>query len=270
MLSNSGRNAPDIKVTKSIGGFPYTNLFVITGIINELEDYFQLVSPISNISTLPHGQLTSPSTVFVASTSNDDNATGVGARVVLLAGLDINYLQQEEIVILDGQNPVETNNIYSKVFEMTIIEFGTNTELITGDSVAVGDIYVGTGTFVAGVPNNPIVGISQAENNPNSRDAIFTVPDGKILLMKSLFCGTEPDVLQNTGLVVQVGLKIFGFSDTFWFKTEPYTFDSTFQYILEFNLPLPPRTDIQIRAKSTIKKTKISTMTLEAELRDLR
>jgi hypothetical protein len=270
VLYNSGRNAPDIKVTKSLGGFPYTNLFVITGVIRELESYYQLTSPLGDIATLPHNQLTSASTVFVASTSNLDNVTGIGARVVIVSGLDINFFVIEEVVILDGQNPVETNSIFSKVFEIVIIQFGTNVDSDTGDSVSVGDIYVGTGAFLNGIPAKAIVGISQAENNPNSRDAIFTVPDGKILLLKSLFCGTEPDILQNTGLVVQVGIKIFGFPDTFWFKTEPYTFDATFQYVLEFNLPIPPRSDIQIRAKSTTNKTKISTMTLEVELRDLR
>ena len=270
MLSNSGRNAPDVKVTKSIGGYPYTNLFAISGVITDLTADYQLVSPITSIATLPHGQLISPSTVWLASTSALDNITGIGARIVIVTGLDINFNLLEEVVLLDGQNPVETNNVYSKIFEITILEFGTNIDVDTGDSVGVGDIYCGTGVFINGIPANPITGVKASENNPNSREAIFTVPDGKLLLMKSLFCGTQPDNIQNTGLVVQLSFKLFGFGENFWFKTEPYTFSDTFQYLPEFNLPIPPRTDIQIRAKSTTIKSKISTVTLEVELRDLR
>lgn len=275
MLNNSGRNSPDIKVSKSLGNTPYTNLFVISGVIEALTTDFQLVSPLPLISTLPHNQLNTPSTVFVASTSNDDSGTGIGARVLFLTGLDSFYNILEEIVVLNGQNPVETTNVFSKVFEILIIAYGTNIEPVTGDSNVVGDLYVGTGAFVNGIPANPIVGLANSQNNPNSRDGIFTVPDGKLLLIKGLFCGTQPDNKENIALIIQLSFNLFGFGEELFFKTEPYVFNGTFQYLPEFNIPFPPRTDIQLRAKITTTSpiptnTKTSTVSLECELQDLR
>ena len=269
-MITSGRTTSDIKVSKSIGNVAYTNLFVISGVINALTTNWQLVSPLPLIADLPHQQLTTPSTVFVASTSNDDTGTGIGARLVIVNGLDINFNPLEEFVILNGQTPVETTNIFSNISEVTIFQFGTNIDIVTGDSIAVGDIYVGTGTFASGIPANPITGIALSQNNPNSRDGIFTVPDGKILLLKSLFCGTEPDKKENISLIVQIGIKFFGLGENQWFKSEPYTFDGSFQYLPEFNLPIPPRTQIQIRARTTTDKSKNSTISLGVELQDLR
>lgn len=265
-----GRSNADVKVTKSIGNVPYTNLFVISGVISNLTTNFQLVSPLSAIATLPHGQLSTPSKVKIASTSNDDSGTGIGARLLIVNGLDINYNALEEFMILDGQNPVESINIFSAVFEMTIFQYGTNIDTVTGDSNCVGDIYCGTGTFVGGIPANPITGIATAQNNPNSRDGIFVVPDGKLFLVKSLFCGTEPDKKENVSLVVQLAFNLFGLGVNQWFKTEPYTFDGSFQYLPEFNLPFPPRTKVEIRAKTTTDKSKMSTISLGVELQDLR
>jgi hypothetical protein len=270
-----GRNSPDIKVSKSIGNTPYTNLFVVSGVIEELTTDFQLVSPLPLISTLPHRQLNTPSKVFVASTSNDDSGTGIGGRVLFITGLDEFYNILEEIVVLDGQNPVETTNVFSKVFEILVITYGTNIEPNTGDSNVVGDLYCGTGAFVNGIPANPITGIARSQNNPNSRDGIFTVPDGKLLLIKGLLCGTQPDNKENIALIVQLSFNLFGFGEELFFKTEPFIFNGTFHYLPEFNLPFPPRTDIQLRAKITTvspipSDVKTAIVSLECELQDLR
>lgn len=268
-----GRNTPDVKVSKSLGNLPYTNLFVISGVISELTTDFQLVSPLPLIANLPHAQLATPSTVFIASTSNDDSGTGIGARLVIITGLDVFYNVAEEFVILDGQNPVETNNVFSNIFEITIFQYGTNIDPVTGDSNCVGDLYCGIGIFTGGIPTSPITGISTLQNNPNSREGIFTVPDGKILLIKGLFCGTEPSKTSNTSLIAQITFNLFGLGANQWFKTEPYTFDGTFHYLPEFNLPLPPRTKIEMRAKTTISTPgliKASTISLEVELQEAR
>ena len=265
-----GRAYADFKEQKSLGGLPYTQLFGITGVINDLTLDWKLVTPNSNIETLPHGQLTTPSKVKFASTNAGDNITGTGARVLVIAGLDEFYNPYEEIGLLNGQTPVETTNKFAKVFDTTIIQFGSNTNAVTGDSEPLGDIYVGTGTFTAGVPANPIIAINQSEENNNSREAIFTVPDGKILLMQSLFVSSDPDKKENTSAIVQIAIRPFGFDENTWLKTLSYYFDNIFDRKFDFLIPLPPRTDIQVRAKTNILKTKTTTIELTCELRDLR
>jgi hypothetical protein len=264
-----GRSITDIKATKSLNGFPYTSLFSITGVINDLTTSFKLVTPSSQIETLPHGQLTTPAFVSVASTSASDTGTGTGGRVGIIVGLDENYNQYEEIFVLNGTTPVQSTNKFAKVFEISLIQFGSNVDA-TGDSNCVGDIYCGTGTFTAGIPTNPLVCILSSESNANSREAIFTVPDGKILLLKALSVSSQPDKTTNTNAIIQIAIRPFGFGDNFWIKTLPYHFDGIFQNTFEFNLPLPPRTDIQVRAKTNIDKTKTTSVELTCELKDLR
>jgi len=255
-MINSGKSFPDIKLQTSIGNTPFTQRFSITGVIETDTSTPKLVSPLPLLQTLPHAQLTTPSTVYVASTSNSDDIVGTGARVVFVNGLDSAYLQQEEIVLMDGQNPVQTQLTYSKIFEITVITLGTNTDANTGDLAPVGDLYVGTGTFTAGVPANPIIGIKASTNNLNSREPIFTVPDGKFLLLRSLFVSTTPDVLQNNNIEVETTFNLFGTPNDQWYKTQPHNFDETEHYVYESLVVLPPRTSIQIRAKSTGAKTK--------------
>jgi len=270
-MNNSGRAYPDYKAQSSVGNTPYTNKFVISGVMSNLKREYKLFSPIDDIAELPHGQLTSAQKVYVASTSNRDDITGTGARLVILNGLDTYGNIQDELVLMDGKTPVESANDYISIAEVLIYEYGSNIDTDTGDSVSVGDIYVGTGTWNDGVPSNPITGIKQSENNASSREAIFQVPAGKLLLVRSLFATTEPDKKENTSLIVQLAvlLPVFG-SNTLWIKSEPYAFDSTFQYLPEFLLPIPPLSKIQIRGKTTINKTKRSTVSLGCELRDIR
>ena len=170
MSLTHGRASLDLKVQKSLGGTPYTNLFVITGVINDLTTDFQLISPNAVLNPLPHAQLTTPSQVYIASTSNSDTVTGTGARVITITGLDANYDILEEVIIMNGQTPVQSINTFSRVFEMLIIQYGSNVDAVTGDSNCVGDIYVGTGTFTLGVPANPIISILSSETNANSRE----------------------------------------------------------------------------------------------------
>ena len=272
MPLSQGRNPVDPKVQRSLNIFPYSNLFAITGIIETNADTWKLFSPISNIQSLPRPQITTAQTVWVASTSNNDDGAGAGARIVLIGGLNSDYDIQEELIIMDGQTPVESQNEYIDIFEMTIFQTGTNTDSDTGDSMSDGDIYIArtSAEFTAGVPTNPLVGIKADENNLNSRDGLFTVPDGKILLIKSIFAGSSPDKTQNNNVQVQLCFRLFNDTQNLWYKTPPLEFDGSFQYVPEYNLPIPPKTQVQIRARMPLAKTKNAMVEVNVELLDLR
>ena len=265
-----GRGYADFKEQKSLGNFPYTQLFAITGVINDLTTDWKLVTPNANLEGLPYSQLTTPAKVKFASTSANDTIRGTGARVIVVTGLDRFYNIYEEIGLMNGQTPVETTNEFARVFEIAVIKYGSNTNATTGDSEQVGDIYVGTGTWTAGVPTNPLAAINASEETSNSREAIFTVPDGKLLLLNSLFVSSDPDKIQNTSAIIQIAVKPFGFGDNTWYKTLNYHFDNIFDRKLDCLIPLPPRTDIQLRAKTNSAKTKTTTIELTCELKDIR
>lgn len=267
-MINSGKSFPDVKFLTATGNSFYSQRFAITGTIETDVLTPKLISPLPLIQALPHGQLTTPSKVKIASTSELDNVIGIGARVILLDGLDSSYLLQNEVILMNGKTPVESINSFSKVFEITVIQLGTNTDVETGDLVSVGDIYCGTGTFTNGIPANPIIGIKASDNNLNSREAIFTVPDGKFLLIRGIFCTTTPDKKENNNIEIEVCFNLFGLDVNQWYKSVPYNFDAMYSYEYEALLLAPPRTNIQVRGRTTFLKTKKATVEMAVEMVD--
>ena len=59
--------------------------------------------------------LDSAVTMFVSSTSADDNGTGTGARTILIQGLDEDYNEIEETITLNGQTQVATQLSYLRI-----------------------------------------------------------------------------------------------------------------------------------------------------------
>lgn len=63
----------------------------------------------------------------LASSSIDDtDVVGIGARTVLVQGLDANYLPISEIVIMAGTSPVLTTNSYLRVNSLSVISAGSS------------------------------------------------------------------------------------------------------------------------------------------------
>lgn len=61
----------------------------------------------------------------VVSTSADDNAAGTGARTVQVIGLDANYLEVEETVLLNGLTTVVTAQLYLRVNGFRVVTAGS-------------------------------------------------------------------------------------------------------------------------------------------------
>lgn len=269
-MFSGGKSGIDVKSYKSLSGYPYTNIFAFVAKASVTSTTDTLATTLTPLKALPHQQIVVPTRPYVASTSANDTLLGTGARLVLLTGLDSNFNVQEEVIALNGQTPVQTALTYIRIFEAVIINYGSNVNTL-GDSVAVGDIYVGrTATFVVGVPNEPIIGILAADNDPNSRVGVFTVPDGYTALLKSITATTTPDVVDENFLFLTLALRVFGFGTNQWFKFTTFFFDSAFQYLPEYLFPIPPKTDIQIRVSSNSAKAKTASIETVLELKELR
>jgi hypothetical protein len=268
-MFSGGKSGVDLKTYKSLSGYPYTNQLAVVAKTTVTSTTDTLATTVTALKPLPHKQLTTATRPYVASTSANDTLLGTGARLVLVVGLDANYSIQEEVLALSGQTPAQTALTYIRIFELLILNFGSNVNAL-GDNVPVGDIYCGTGTFTAGVPANPIVGILATDNDPNSRVGIFTVPDGYYALLKSIVATTTPDIVDENYLYLTLAIKLFGFGSNHWFKFAPFYFDSSFQYLPEYTFPLPPKTDIQLRVKSNSAKAKTASIEMVLELKELR
>lgn len=94
--------------------------------------------------TVPHP--TVASVLKVSSTdAADASPSGTGARTVQITGLNANYFEVSETVVLNGQTAVNTVNSYLYVNGLTVTSVGSG-------GVNAGDINVGTGTVTTGVP----------------------------------------------------------------------------------------------------------------------
>jgi hypothetical protein len=94
--------------------------------------------------TVPH-----PTTASVLKVSSSDAAdaspSGTGARAVRITGLNANYVEMSETVVLNGQTAVNTVNSYLYINGLTVTSVGSG-------GANAGNINVGTGTVTAGVP----------------------------------------------------------------------------------------------------------------------
>lgn len=94
--------------------------------------------------TVPHP--TTAAQLKVSSTSTDDaSPSGIGAREVLITGVDGNYNTVSETVILAGQTGVTTVNSYLYINGFSVTAVGSS-----GSNV--GFLNIGTGVITLGVP----------------------------------------------------------------------------------------------------------------------
>lgn len=94
------------------------------------------------------------------------------SQAVLVEGLDANYEEISEVLILNGQTGRQSTRQYLRINAMTVLT----------DSPQ-GDIAFGTGGATAGVPVNTYGFIKAGDNITNS--AVYTVPAGYTLRLSS-------------------------------------------------------------------------------------
>jgi hypothetical protein len=101
-------------------------------------------------------------TMTLSSSSQNTNA------VVSVVGLDANYVEQTELVTMDGQNAVSTTKQYLRI----------NAAYALTGTVA-DSIYIGTGTVTGGIPANVYARVINGNNRTEM--GVYTVPAGHTL-----------------------------------------------------------------------------------------
>lgn len=252
-MLNPGRIGANVKVQKSLGDLPYSNIFSVVGAGEFGSTEWSLASGSTVIQNLPYYNLTAggttAQTVYVASESTNDIVGGTGVQSVILTGIDGNYLPAQEIKLLNGQTPVASTNNYVFQPETIAFTYGSLTDANTGDSIADGNIWTGVGTWALGVPQYPLTYIGAATLDPNSREATYLVPADKRIVVHGYIISIEDDILSDGDCDVQLCVKLFGLGDNQWFKTPSLNCKGQFRNEFITYLPLPPKTEIQIRTR---------------------
>jgi hypothetical protein len=189
-----------------------------------------------------------PATVQVASTSaNDVDTTGTGAWSVLVIGLDASGVEQSETVLLNGQTAVATVNTYSAITGLRVLTAGT-----TGSNE--GNIWVGNGTFTAGVPATPYSVADIAYNK--GLCAYYVVPATKT------FYGTQ-FIANMSSSAKDVEFFIETSADgAFWVTEAVFGFSTGATIVSPIHaMPgMPPGTHIRIRAEANTATTDITAL----------
>ena len=172
----------------------------------------------------------------VSSGSADDDASGTGARTVLVSGLDANYNEISEVVELDGQTAVLTTNSFLRVFRAYVVTAGSG-------GTAAGNIYVGTGVVTAGVPATIYAEITLGANQ--TQMAVWTVPAGYTLYV---YGGTFTASSNNTTHTVLGQFVFRPFGGVFRNVADVTVASEAFRYDWEIPVPIPEKSDIEARA----------------------
>ena len=136
----SGSTEP-FELQVSRGQIPGHRNVTVFGFNGDVDQTQVSVWPLASLITFPAAALQ----MKVSSTSANDTSNGTGARTVVVQGLDANYNEVSETVVLNGQTAVTMTASLLRVNYAYVLTAGS------GNSAA-GDIYIGTGTVTAGVP----------------------------------------------------------------------------------------------------------------------
>ena len=182
----------------------------------------------------------SASTVFVSSSSTDDDITGTGARTIVVIGLDGDYNEITETVELDGQTQVETNASFLRIYRAFVASAGSG-------GTAVGDIYIATTGESSGVPTGTVYAKIRVGENQTLM-ALYTVPAGYTLYLTrgSISSGTET---ANKFIIGRLSVRPFG--GVFRTQAKVTLADGFIEFDWEFPLRVPEKTDLEARAQGS-------------------
>ena len=175
-------------------------------------------------------------TMFVSSSSANDTNGGTGANTILIQGLDEDYNEIEETVVLNGQTQVATQLHYLRVYRAFVTLAGSS-------GTAGGTIYVGSSGATGGVPNGTIYANLGLGNQ--TQIAAYTVPAGYTLYLDDINFTAGLSQANKTATCSFVS-RAFGSNV---FRTRFINVLQSNQLITKFEYPQPytEKTDLECR-----------------------
>lgn len=177
-----------------------------------------------------HSYPTSAGVVSVvsASTADDGDPGGTGARTVEIQGLDGDYNELIETVTMNGTSAVTTTNSFIRIFRMRVVTAGTGN--------------VNAGNITASIGGTDIARI--LADKGQTLMAVYTVPAGKdAFLIK--FQGT---LSKNQEANFRLRIKEFG--NGYNVKGLFGTFSNSITYQYPVPLKFTEKTDIEVQGKA--------------------
>ena len=183
--------------------------------------------------------LSSASTLYISSSSTDDDVAGTGARTATVSGLDANYNEVSVTVDLDGQTGVQLGDAsnWIRVNRIEVLTAGSG-------GANAGVLYVGTeATPSSGVPTNKYATVAIGDNQ--TLMALWTVPAGYTAYLYETHITVATEANNKYGIVTVLARPdggVFNIKDKFTTVLDTVT--------QKYNFPLKfeEKTDIEVRA----------------------
>lgn len=179
--------------------------------------------------------------IEVLSDSASDASAGVGARTVVIQGLNSDWLETSEAITLNGLTPVQSVNTYRRVHTMRVATSGSS--VFNVGTITVRHATTEANVFLTMVPNT---------NQTNC--SAYTVPAGKSAYLTDVIAIMRGAV--NGTADMAFWIRAFGQAPRL---RRPFAVSSNFEHHDEISVPiqLAEKTDIIIRC------TTVSTNNLE-------
>jgi len=183
--------------------------------------------------------LSSASTLYISSSSTNDDVGDTGATSAKVSGLDANYNEISVTVDLDGQTGVQLGDAsnWIRVNRIQVMSAGSG-------GANAGVLYVGTeATPSSGVPTNKYATVAIGDNQ--TLMALWTVPAGYTAYLHETHITVATEANNKYGIVSVVARPeggVFNIQDKFT------TVLDTVTQKYNFPLKLEEKTDIEVRA----------------------
>lgn len=146
---------------------------------------------------------TLPIQIQVSSTNINDTGGGTGARAINVAGEDSSGNIITEIIVLNGQSPVSSAQLFTAILGFLVVDSG-NTSALTPSNA--GDIYLSPSgnTTTLGIPNDraQIMG-TMAINTGSGFTGYLTSPPGTDIYISELTISSIIDSNQNSNVILE-------------------------------------------------------------------
>lgn len=202
------------------------------------------VWPLPSLITFPSSAIQ----MTVSSSSANDTSAGTGARTIVVQGLDADYNEVTETVIMNGQTAVTMTASLLRVNYAYVATAGSANS-------AAGDIYIGTGLVTAGVPAT-VYDIIKLDYN-NTTTGSYTVPAGYTAYFSQGLFSTG----QAVGSTKVEGRLLTRGTNNIRMTAAITTINNgVANYVFEYPLAIPEKTTVEATAIGGANNNAVSSM----------
>lgn len=186
-------------------------------------------------------------TMFVSSSSANDTSGGTGANTIIIQGLDEDYNEIEETVVLSGQTQIATQLSYLRVYRSYVTLAGSA-------GTSGGTISIASSGATGGVPDGTVYASLALGNQ--TQIAAYTVPAGYTLYLDEINF-TAALSIANKRVNASFHTRQFG-SNVFTTNFINVLQSSQLKQLFKYPQPFTEKTDLECRVSTNTSNNPIA------------